>query len=80
MIQHKDYKWKQAVHKWISIYPLLNAKIEQIESDYYFVKIEDNNNDYLELENIQFLTIDSESLNKSNNNYNRHRSLINLSL
>ena len=67
MIQHKDYKWKQAVHKWISIYPLLNAKIEQIESDYYFVKIESNTND-VKLENIKFLTINSESLNKTNNN------------
>jgi hypothetical protein len=64
--QYKDL-FKQAVHKWISIHPLLNAKIEQIESDYYFVKIESNNNDYVELENIKFLTIDSES---NNNNYN----------
>jgi len=64
--QYKDL-FKQAVHKWISIHPLLNAKIEQIESDYYFVKIESNNND-VELENIKFLTIDSESLNKTNNN------------
>lgn len=65
--QYKDL-FKQAVHKWISIHPLLNAKIEQIESDYYFVKIQDNDDD--EFENIQFLTIDSKSLNKSNNDYN----------
>ena len=53
--QHLDVM-KQSIRKWSSAHPFLNAKIKKIDSEFYFTKSnqEDDNN---ELTNVKFLNV-----------------------